>query len=144
MVVRDIERSEIEFVSKTLGCLPIAHVDHVKVNRPMEMKGTGNVNLNPKQMRMIGKGNRFYAQSLHVGLYFIHEENLLVLKLSDGVCVCACVRARACNARVGVVVQRCSFAPGCMMTAPRSPSTSKSYPTALRWLPVNPSTPAPF
>lgn len=30
MVVRDIERSEIEFVSKTLGCLPIAHVDHVK------------------------------------------------------------------------------------------------------------------
>ena len=30
MVIRDIERSEIEFVSKTLGCLPIAHVDHMK------------------------------------------------------------------------------------------------------------------
>mmetsp|Transcript_12516 Transcript_12516/g.26982 ORF Transcript_12516/g.26982 Transcript_12516/m.26982 type:complete len:528 (+) Transcript_12516:109-1692(+) len=30
MVVRDIERDEIEFISKTLGCLPIAHVDHMK------------------------------------------------------------------------------------------------------------------
>lgn len=28
--VRDIERSEIEFIAKTLGCLPIAHVDHMK------------------------------------------------------------------------------------------------------------------
>ncbi len=30
MVVRDIERDEIELISKTLGCLPIAHVDHMK------------------------------------------------------------------------------------------------------------------
>lgn len=30
MVVRDIERDEIEFISKTLNCLPIAHVDHMK------------------------------------------------------------------------------------------------------------------
>ena len=30
MVIRDIERSEIEFISKTLGCLPMAHVDHMK------------------------------------------------------------------------------------------------------------------
>jgi T-complex protein 1 subunit delta len=29
MVVRDIEREEIEFVSRTLGCLPVAHVDHL-------------------------------------------------------------------------------------------------------------------
>ena len=29
MVVRDIERDEIEFISKTLGCLPISHVDHM-------------------------------------------------------------------------------------------------------------------
>lgn len=27
LVVRDVERDDIEFVSKTLGCLPIAHVD---------------------------------------------------------------------------------------------------------------------
>lgn len=30
MVIKDIERSEIEFISKTLGCLPIAHVDNMK------------------------------------------------------------------------------------------------------------------
>jgi T-complex protein 1 subunit delta len=27
MVVRDVEREDIEFISKTLGCLPIAHID---------------------------------------------------------------------------------------------------------------------
>ena len=30
MVVKDIERTDVEFVSKTLGCLPIAHADHVR------------------------------------------------------------------------------------------------------------------
>lgn len=29
MVVRDIEREEVEFVARTLGCLPVAHVDHL-------------------------------------------------------------------------------------------------------------------
>ena len=33
MVVRDIERDEIEYISKTLGCLPIAHVDHMKAEK---------------------------------------------------------------------------------------------------------------
>ena len=26
-VVQDIEREEIEFITKTLGCLPVAHID---------------------------------------------------------------------------------------------------------------------
>lgn len=30
LVVRDIERDDIEFISKTLNCLPIAHIDHMK------------------------------------------------------------------------------------------------------------------
>jgi hypothetical protein len=30
MAVTDIEREDIEFISKTLGCLPIAHIDHMK------------------------------------------------------------------------------------------------------------------
>ena len=30
MVVRDVERDEIEFISKTLNCLPISHVDHMR------------------------------------------------------------------------------------------------------------------
>ena len=27
MVVTDIERNDIEFISRTLGCMPVAHVD---------------------------------------------------------------------------------------------------------------------
>eukprot|EP00854_Cymbomonas_tetramitiformis_P009557 gene9557-11321_t len=30
LVVRDVERDDIEFISKTLKCLPISHVDHMK------------------------------------------------------------------------------------------------------------------
>ena len=30
LVVRDVEREDIEFISRTLGCLPIAHVDHMR------------------------------------------------------------------------------------------------------------------
>uniref|UniRef100_A0A7S0VJK2 T-complex protein 1 subunit delta n=1 Tax=Polytomella parva TaxID=51329 RepID=A0A7S0VJK2_9CHLO len=30
LVIRDIERDDIEFISKTLNCLPIAHIDHMK------------------------------------------------------------------------------------------------------------------
>ena len=30
MVVRDVEREDVEFISKTLGCLPIAHIDHMR------------------------------------------------------------------------------------------------------------------
>jgi T-complex protein 1 subunit delta len=30
MVIQDIERDDIEFISKTLGCLPIAHVDNMR------------------------------------------------------------------------------------------------------------------
>ena len=28
--MRDVERDDIEFISRTLGCLPIAHVDHMR------------------------------------------------------------------------------------------------------------------
>mmetsp|Transcript_14743 Transcript_14743/g.41508 ORF Transcript_14743/g.41508 Transcript_14743/m.41508 type:complete len:535 (-) Transcript_14743:230-1834(-) len=30
MVIKDIERDDIEFISKTLKCLPVAHIDHLK------------------------------------------------------------------------------------------------------------------
>lgn len=30
MVIRDVERDDIEFISKTLGCLPMSHIDHMK------------------------------------------------------------------------------------------------------------------
>uniref|UniRef100_A0A061SGC2 T-complex protein 1 subunit delta n=3 Tax=Tetraselmis sp. GSL018 TaxID=582737 RepID=A0A061SGC2_9CHLO len=30
MVIKDIERDDIDFISKTLNCLPVAHIDHLK------------------------------------------------------------------------------------------------------------------
>ncbi len=30
LVVTDVEREDIDFISKTLGCLPISHVDHMR------------------------------------------------------------------------------------------------------------------
>ena len=30
LVVRDVERDDIEFIAKTLHCLPIAHPDHMR------------------------------------------------------------------------------------------------------------------
>ena len=47
MVVKDIERDEVEFISKTLNCRPIAHVDHMKLEKLgqaalVEEKSTGS------------------------------------------------------------------------------------------------------
>ena len=33
MVIEDIERNEIEFISKTLGCKPVSHVDHLRAEK---------------------------------------------------------------------------------------------------------------
>lgn len=29
MVVKDIEREDIEFITKTIGAIPVAHIDHL-------------------------------------------------------------------------------------------------------------------
>jgi len=33
MVVKDIERDEIEFISKTIGAIPVAHIDHLTADK---------------------------------------------------------------------------------------------------------------
>jgi len=33
MVVKDIEREDIEFISKTIGAIPVAHIDHLKEDK---------------------------------------------------------------------------------------------------------------
>jgi T-complex protein 1 subunit delta len=32
-VIRDVERTEIEYISKTLGCRPVSHIDHFKAEK---------------------------------------------------------------------------------------------------------------
>jgi T-complex protein 1 subunit delta len=33
MVVQDVERDDVEFICKTLGCVPIAHIDHMSADK---------------------------------------------------------------------------------------------------------------
>lgn len=33
MVVQDIERDDIEFISKSIGAIPIAHIDHMNPDK---------------------------------------------------------------------------------------------------------------
>lgn len=33
MVVKDIEREDVEFISKTIGATPVAHIDHLKEDK---------------------------------------------------------------------------------------------------------------
>eukprot|EP01063_Lacrimia_lanifica_P037450 TRINITY_DN7694_c0_g1_i1.p1 TRINITY_DN7694_c0_g1~~TRINITY_DN7694_c0_g1_i1.p1 ORF type:complete len:541 (+),score=280.06 TRINITY_DN7694_c0_g1_i1:50-1672(+) len=33
MVLKDIERTDVDFITKTLGCLPITHIDHFKAEK---------------------------------------------------------------------------------------------------------------
>lgn len=33
MVVQDIERDDVEFISKSIGAIPIAHIDHMNPDK---------------------------------------------------------------------------------------------------------------
>lgn len=33
MVVKDIERDQVEFISKTINCIPVAHIDHLTADK---------------------------------------------------------------------------------------------------------------
>lgn len=33
MVVKDIEREEVEFISKTTGAIPVAHIDNLTTDK---------------------------------------------------------------------------------------------------------------
>lgn len=50
MVVTNVERTDIEFISKTLGCLPVAHIDQFKP----EKLGRAEV----AEERTVGSGNK--------------------------------------------------------------------------------------
>ena len=48
MVIQDIERDDIEFISKTLGCLPIAHVDNMRPEKLGTAKLVQEVDVRPR------------------------------------------------------------------------------------------------
>ncbi len=62
-MVRDIERDDIEFISKTLGCLPIAHVDHM---RPEKLGHAGLVEEKTVRAHARMPAYFFSAASVHL------------------------------------------------------------------------------
>jgi T-complex protein 1 subunit delta len=98
MVVRDIERDDIEFISKTLGCLPISHVDHMKPEK------LGSADL--VQEVLIGGGRMVKVTGMPVvpgvvttASVLLRGSNKLVLaeaerSLHDALCVIRCLVQR--------------------------------------------------
>ncbi|KAK9814146.1 hypothetical protein WJX72_001254 [[Myrmecia] bisecta] len=92
MVVRDIERDDIEFISKTLNCLPIAHPDHM---RPEKL---GHADL--VQEVPVGKGKVVKVTGIQdkgrTATVLLRGSNKLVLEeadrsLHDALCVVRCL-----------------------------------------------------
>mmetsp|Transcript_12194 Transcript_12194/g.14562 ORF Transcript_12194/g.14562 Transcript_12194/m.14562 type:complete len:539 (+) Transcript_12194:131-1747(+) len=92
MVVRDIPRDEIEFISKTLHCLPIAHVDHMKPEKLGKAALCQEVMVgNGKVVKITGIENMGRTCSV-----LVRGSNKLVLEeadrsLHDALCVVRCL-----------------------------------------------------
>lgn len=93
MVVKDIEREDIEFISKTLGCRPIASLDHFQASalgtadlcEEVSVPGTG------KMVRVTGIQNKGRTMTV-----LVRGSNKLVLdeaerSLHDALCVVRCL-----------------------------------------------------
>lgn len=33
MVIKDIEREDVAFISKTINCIPVSHIDHLTADK---------------------------------------------------------------------------------------------------------------
>eukprot|EP00891_Asterochloris_glomerata_P008829 jgi/Astpho2/8829/fgenesh1_pm.00129_%23_7_t len=92
MVVRDVERDDIEYISKTLGCLPIAHPDHMKKEK------LGSAAL--VEEVQVGKGKIVKVSGIQdkgkTATVLLRGSNKLVLEeaersLHDALCVIRCL-----------------------------------------------------
>lgn len=92
MVIRDVERDDIEFISKTLNCLPIAHVDSMKPEK------LGSADL--VQEVEVGKGRVVKVTGIQnmgrTATVLLRGSNKMVLEeaersLHDALCVLRCL-----------------------------------------------------
>jgi TCP-1/cpn60 chaperonin family len=94
MVVRDVERDDIEYISKTLGCAPVSHPDHMKPEK------LGSADL--VQEVHVGGGRMVKVTGIEKGAtnatacVLLRGSNKLVLaeaerSLHDALCVIRCL-----------------------------------------------------
>lgn len=92
MVVTDIERDEIEFISKTLGCRPIAHIDAFTKDKLGEAKLAEEVYTSEGRiLRITGVKNPGLTCTI-----FVRGSNKLMLEeaersIHDALCVIRCL-----------------------------------------------------
>uniref|UniRef100_A0A7S0QWK5 T-complex protein 1 subunit delta n=1 Tax=Pyramimonas obovata TaxID=1411642 RepID=A0A7S0QWK5_9CHLO len=95
LVVRDIERDEIEFISKTLNCLPIAHIDHMKPEKLGHAELVEEVSVGASRLvKVTGIPNMGRTATV-----VVRGSNKLVLEeadrsLHDALCVVRCLVQR--------------------------------------------------
>lgn len=71
LVIKDVEREDIEFISKTLNCLPIANIEHFRAEK------LGHADL----VEEVPVGNGRVSLIAH--LYFLCDITGLILSLSS-------------------------------------------------------------
>mmetsp|Transcript_6626 Transcript_6626/g.19106 ORF Transcript_6626/g.19106 Transcript_6626/m.19106 type:complete len:533 (-) Transcript_6626:188-1786(-) len=92
MVIQDIERDDIEFISKTLGCLPIAHVDNMRPEKLGSAQLVEEVDVGSgKVVKVTGVANRGRTATV-----LLRGSNKLVLEeaersVHDALCVLRCL-----------------------------------------------------
>lgn len=92
MVIKDIERDDIEFISKTLGCLPISHVDHMKPEKLGSAGLVEEVNVGSEKIVKITE----IEKRGRTTTVLVRGSNKLVLgeaerSLHDALCVVKCL-----------------------------------------------------
>eukprot|EP00894_Picocystis_sp_ML_P005097 jgi/Pico_ML_1/55614/g1279.t1 len=92
MVIKDIERDDIEFISKSLGCLPISHIDHMKPEKLGSAGLVEEVNVGSEKIVKITEIERRGKTTT----VLVRGSNKLVLgeaerSLHDALCVVKCL-----------------------------------------------------
>ena len=85
MVVRDIERDDIEYISKTLNCLPIAHVDHMKPEKLGHADRVEEVQVGPPlhNIWVTACGSKpAHAQAVLFTIVIQHDQALLYIMMA--------------------------------------------------------------
>ena len=85
MVVRDIERDDVEYISKTLGCMPVSHADHMKAEKLGAADLVQEVQVWPPPLgwRLWPRqcdGKHFWRSGMFVGHAHVHFKALRCLE----------------------------------------------------------------
>jgi T-complex protein 1 subunit delta len=79
MVVRDIEREDVEFISKTINCIPVSHIDHLTADKlgTCELIEESVLSDDSKVLKVTG------TQSKETITIFMRGSNHLVIEEAD-------------------------------------------------------------